>query len=262
MNGIGHLRDLAVWLLWPRSTVGFLGRLVGWVVVFCIALAQLKMSLVGTLDPDLSFYVVLAGLCFLPFVGMVLVVMQRLQGVKRELAAHASTDPMTGLLNRRAFLRRAAKAAEECPKGVILLIDADNFKSINDTYGHGIGDVCISAVADQIRSSVRQDDIIGRLGGEEFGVYLCDVSAPEAREIGDRISRPFLVPTGFGMIRMTVSSGGAPLSDPRRLEQAISIADKALYSAKEQGRGRLILWTDVQDDAGPSDPAGPQATAA
>ncbi len=106
----------------------------------------------------------------------------------------ASTDPLTGLLNRRAFLEGARALAVRSKKSrtpvSILMFDLDRFKSINDTYGHAAGDEALRMFATSVRNSMRLDDVIGRLGGEEFAAIV-DTDADNTRRIAERVRRGF-----------------------------------------------------------------------
>src|SRR5690606_27358019 len=101
----------------------------------------------------------------------------------------ASTDWLTTCLNRRAFTHLVSDHLEETEVGAFLVIDADHFKFINDHFGHDRGDEALQLMADTIMASVREGDIVGRIGGEEFGVFLPDAGPETARQFGERIRR-------------------------------------------------------------------------
>ncbi|MES1239882.1 MAG: GGDEF domain-containing protein, partial [Chloroflexota bacterium] len=109
---------------------------------------------------------------------------------QREVAASASTDPLTGLPNRRYFEEFSTLVAQRRRAGDavgVLMIDIDKFKVLNDTYGHPIGDQVLKAVADAITTTVREQDIPARIGGEEFAVLLRNAAPAVAREVGERV---------------------------------------------------------------------------
>jgi diguanylate cyclase (GGDEF)-like protein len=157
----------------------------------------------------------------------------------------AATDFLTGLLNRRAFLENALKLCAEQAAGspvTLLMFDLDHFKSINDRFGHAVGDDVLRVFAQVVRRSTRANDIIGRLGGEEFAAI---VAAPMevAVRIGERIRYGFETAgaTVAGHpIGATVSIGAASSHDlVTNMDALIARADSALYRAKGEGRNRL-----------------------
>jgi diguanylate cyclase (GGDEF)-like protein len=159
----------------------------------------------------------------------------------------AMVDPLTGIANRRAFLADAgalAKRHNGSPKPAsMLLIDLDNFKSINDTFGHALGDRVLEIFTATAREALRGPDLFGRLGGEEFAALLSDTNTETALQIAERIRESFAAATSDvdgHAVGATVSIGiahceGAPLEVPELLAQA----DRALYFAKERGRNRV-----------------------
>ncbi|MET0536221.1 MAG: diguanylate cyclase [Steroidobacter sp.] len=161
----------------------------------------------------------------------------------------AQTDPLTGVLNRRSLVERLEAACLRArARGLpiaLLFMDLDHFKEINDSYGHPAGDACLRAIIDPIHAELRQSDVIGRYGGEEFVVILssADVSAaqPIAERIRNRVSEVRV--EGFGdPIRLTCSIGVAT-SDTLGVwgEHLIARADAAVYDAKRSGRNRVQI---------------------
>ncbi len=159
----------------------------------------------------------------------------------------AMTDPLTGLLNRRAFLQDAEsllgqQIARDRPIAV-LLIDLDHFKSINDRFGHTAGDKVLQIFAKTARASLRQTDLVGRLGGEEFTVVLADASIDNAYLVADRLRKAFAAAAAVvdgEAICATASIGVSVIVDPRQdLTKLITLADQALYLAKARGRNRV-----------------------
>jgi len=159
----------------------------------------------------------------------------------------AMVDPLTGIANRRAFLADAgalAKRHNGNPKpSSMLLIDLDNFKSINDTFGHALGDRVLEIFTASTREALRGTDLFGRLGGEEFAALLYDTNSETALAMAERIREGFAAATNEvdgNPVGATVSIGiahcqGAVLEVPELLAQA----DRALYFAKERGRNRV-----------------------
>ena len=159
----------------------------------------------------------------------------------------AMIDPLTGISNRRAFLQDAAQLAKRHsgrPRPTaVLLIDLDHFKSINDRFGHALGDRVLEIFTDAARQSIRASDLIGRLGGEEFAAMLYDTGRDKAVEVAERIreafaqasqevdGRPVCATVSIGLVHCEA----AALDVPELLAQA----DQALYHAKEGGRNRV-----------------------
>lgn len=174
---------------------------------------------------------------------------------ERERLAHelkriATEDALTGLLTRRAFLERVAAMIRTNPRSrhqaSLLMLDIDHFKSINDNYGHPFGDKVLAAAASRLRAAVRKQDLVGRLGGEEFAVYLPECSKHEALEVAERIRSSMdsdpIAPNGEDAVVVTVSIGVTTGPEGRlTLDQSLSLADKALYSAKAAGRNRAVF---------------------
>jgi diguanylate cyclase (GGDEF)-like protein len=159
----------------------------------------------------------------------------------------AMTDPLTGLLNRRAFVQDAEallqqQVARDRPIGV-LLVDLDNFKSINDRFGHPVGDKVLQIFARTARGSLRATDIVGRLGGEEFSVVLADAGHDNAFLVADRLRNAFAAAAAVvdsQTMYATMSVGVSVIVDPRQnLSELMTLADQALYLAKARGRNRV-----------------------
>jgi diguanylate cyclase (GGDEF)-like protein len=160
----------------------------------------------------------------------------------------ASTDPLTGLMNRRAFSEHAlALCAQRSLRGkpvTVMMFDLDHFKSINDRFGHATGDAVLKVFAQVARNSTRANDIVARLGGEEFAAIvpgdLC-----VAALIGERVRAAFqaagAVVEGLA-IGGTVSIGAASAIVPvTNFDALIERADEALYRAKHEGRNRICM---------------------
>jgi len=170
-----------------------------------------------------------------------------------EAERRAQIDPLTGVLNRRSIVERLDAACSRArARGLpiaLLFIDLDHFKEINDTFGHAAGDACLGAIIGPIQAELRQSDVIGRYGGEEFVVILSSADAAAARPIAERIlDRVADVQVqGFGEpIRLTCSIGVAA-SDTLGVwgEHLIARADAAVYSAKRSGRNQVQVATPL-----------------
>ncbi|MFC1632031.1 GGDEF domain-containing protein [Candidatus Omnitrophota bacterium] len=161
----------------------------------------------------------------------------------------ATTDGLTNLFTRRHFLERLTEELERSSRHSLslsfLMIDIDHFKQCNDTFGHLTGDVVLKEVAAKIKSSVREIDLVGRFGGEEFSVLLPDTDKPGAKYVAERI-RASIAEHQFSVydeqIKTAVSIGVASFpGNATQLQRLIDLADQALYRAKEEGRNRVCL---------------------
>lgn len=167
----------------------------------------------------------------------------------RQVQESSTHDGLTGLLVRRTFRERLEEETERAVRrGVpvtFLMVDLDKFKDVNDTYGHLVGDVVLKEVAQLIRGSVREMDLVGRYGGEEFGVVLPEAEKELGVQIAERIRRTIEstpIRAYDEEIRMTVSVGVALCpSQASTAEDLVEKADQAMYRAKGMGRNRTIL---------------------
>ncbi len=170
------------------------------------------------------------------------------KNLERELHRLATTDMLTGMANRRAFLETATAIYERARTHdeplTLLMLDLDHFKAINDRLGHLEGDRALVEFAHAVRAHLRASDIVGRLGGEEFGVLLPLTSATEAMEVATRIlqgvadlrlqdetGHPYHITASLGM--------GAIRATDRSLRDMLDRADQALYLAKNRGRNQI-----------------------
>lgn len=166
----------------------------------------------------------------------------------RRLAVLAAYDPLTGLLNRREFLRalgaelvRAQRASEPL---AVIIADLDHFKRVNDNHGHLVGDQVLVCVAGDLARSVRPFDVVARLGGEEFAVVLPRTDRHGATLVAERIRSLVSLTTCGSLPAVTVSCGVAAYpQDADSLRDLVKRADDAMYAAKRAGRNRVQIWT-------------------
>lgn len=186
-----------------------------------------------------------AALVQLPFTSLAFAMVTYMDRMQSQLATLAMTDVLTGLPNRRAFVAQAAQAQAYGEAGFVLIIDADHFKRINDTYGHAIGDRCLQAIAKRLNDVRRPQDLIGRIGGEEFGAYMPLLTMEELSRVGMRLCNAIMIniPEERDPLRLTLSVGAAETHPHELIEVALSRADEALYVAKDRGRARLVVWS-------------------
>jgi diguanylate cyclase (GGDEF)-like protein len=210
------------------------------------------------------------ALLFTISIAFMLMAMAKERTAQRHKTA-AMVDPLTGIANRRGFLRDsesvAKRQAENPQPAAVLLIDLDNFKSINDRFGHGLGDKVLQAFAETAANSVRPSDFIGRLGGEEFAAVLHNVGRERALAIAERIRSGFAeaAATIDGKPVAATLSIGMVFSSERLFDvaQLLAEADQALYRAKERGRNRVeIAGPERANPTADRRPAAPLAQTA
>jgi len=162
------------------------------------------------------------------------------------------TDHLTGLYNRRYFMNRAGEEIERSLRHQqplsVLMLDIDNFKQFNDTYGHATGDRVLQTVARAMKAVLRKPDICSRHGGEEFAVLLPNTPGDNAYHVAERVRKTLSDTryTGLGLppeVNITLSVGVATCPrDATVLDELVDLADKALYQAKAEGRDMVVLW--------------------
>jgi diguanylate cyclase (GGDEF)-like protein len=158
----------------------------------------------------------------------------------------AMVDPLTGIANRRSFLNDASELSRNYAPGsstAVLLMDLDHFKSINDRFGHAVGDRVLQVFAESTRETIRAADLFGRLGGEEFAAMLRNVRREDAVVLAESIHRHFVEAAAYvdGYAVGATVSIGVVLSHDAALDvpELLAQADQALYYAKERGRNRV-----------------------
>jgi len=169
------------------------------------------------------------------------------KAMEDELRRLATSDPLTGLANRRAFFAEADRSRLQCVRYnhpyTAMMLDIDHFKSINDTFGHDVGDQVLKLVSGEMNQQIRTVDILGRLGGEEFAIALPETDLDAACIVAERIRlavQSFSLETDQGRVAFTISAGLAKLTNAKETnEQLIKQADELLYRAKQNGRNRV-----------------------
>jgi diguanylate cyclase (GGDEF)-like protein len=165
----------------------------------------------------------------------------------REATLLASTDELTGIANRRAFMgqldREIAGAAEFGWPLAVAMFDVDHFKAVNDRYGHAVGDRVLQLIAARAAAVVRGGDLVGRLGGEEFGILMPGASLQEAAVVAERLRRAMETAGELdeSLPAVTISVGIATREKQRDAAELLAAADVALYAAKDEGRNRVRI---------------------
>lgn len=255
---IGGFCVLAAWELWSGRGERLASR--GAAVAVLLSFATIMAArIVGVgvmpfpmgalpLDPLWMALFNLAVFVHTTFLGLLLIsmTMERLELKQRQIAL---VDPLTGLMNRRAFIgdaERLAKSRDHGPESTALLVlDLDEFKSINDRFGHDVGDRVLASFAAIAGAVVRPSDRLYRMGGEEFCFVLPDTRLKDAIEVAERVRHDFAashIVAGTEKISGTLSVGIAMAEVAGfDLEVLLAAADAALYEAKARGRNRVIV---------------------
>lgn len=174
---------------------------------------------------------------------------------EERLVIQAATDPLTGLANRRAFIELAHQYYYSAQPGFMAIIDIDYFKKINDTFGHHVGDQVLQHLAEHCQSLLRTDDLLARLGGEEFGLILNGNSVADASKLLENINLSVASLNWAAIapeLTLTISIGAvarmptSPELVQHQFEQDMIRADQALYQAKQLGRNKLIFAASME----------------
>ncbi|MBB6407943.1 GGDEF domain-containing protein [Mesorhizobium sangaii] len=193
---------------------------------------------------DLMLPLVLGG----SFLFFLMWKIRQLAIAQRDLSIVAATDSLTAVLNRGAFSMlveaylEQTRKQEQVHSGALLIIDADHFKSINDRHGHDCGDQALKLIAQAIKGQLRGGDIVGRIGGEEFGVFLPGVDPSHSWVVAESIRRRIRemdFSPGGRPCPLSVSIGGTSFSGPTTFEEIFVAADRRLYAAKSNGRDQV-----------------------
>ena len=224
------------------------------IVVFAAALGTLLTGLGLLHSPDgaqMTIVYTNRGMSIVLLWVVALTTARHLQignNLRSQLSEQAATDPLTGLYNRRyvfAYIDEQLKRFERYNEYFsLILMDADHFKHVNDTYGHVTGDATLRMIAEVCMRSVRDIDVVGRFGGEEFVIVLPRTSATEATLVAERI-RSAVKEAGNeskgAAVPVTLSLGVAEVGlSTATFDDLLAEADKALYAAKEAGRNRVV----------------------
>ncbi len=181
--------------------------------------------------------------------------------IRARLEYQAQTDSLTGLYNHRYFherlraeLTRASRARDSV---AVLMLDIDDFKRVNDVYGHGAGDQVLTELADLLRAALRGSDIVCRLGGEEFGVIMASGDAGDAlnlaRRLTDTLAEVEFGPAGKMTISVGISEGPQHAMNPREL---VACSEAAMMTAKARGKNQIVLFDEQSNERPDGVPAG------
>jgi two-component system, sensor histidine kinase LadS len=247
---------IVCFLAWRRGNRAAGWFLIAWCLLEGFTITAAVRLLASSADSDILYYYGLPLSMVAASILVALGVADRLRAQRvalSEAERRAQTDPLTGVLNRRSLIERLdAACARAKARGLpiaLLFIDLDHFKQINDTFGHQAGDACLRAIIDPIHAELRQSDVIGRYGGEEFVVILSSADAAAATPIAQRILERVadVRVAGFGEPISVTCSIGIATSDMLGIwgEPLLAQADAAVYAAKRSGRNQIHLAPPV-----------------
>ncbi|MBN9335712.1 GGDEF domain-containing protein [Devosia sp.] len=243
MTGLETALPKQAWLWIYRKTLLIMGVSVAASVVATVVFMGTFSA--GVNLPGLVIAIILPIALGGPMTLIFAIGTEKMRHANDQLGRLATLDGLTGLFNRRAFTAAVEKhCASPHRQGVLLVIDADHFKSVNDRFGHDQGDEALRDIAHALELTVGRRGLSGRLGGEEFGVYLPDADLGRAEGMADEIRRSInhidFTPEGVAC-PLSVSIGGAYHNRPAPFRELYRAADEWLYSAKQQGRDRVAL---------------------
>jgi diguanylate cyclase (GGDEF)-like protein len=219
---------------------------IGWGVAFALATSLLRFRVgIEQLPPDTSLaFRVVTEVAYLVVVGVAITGLSQLRRTQEQLELLATRDSLTNVLNARAF---AAELAQELGRNrrygrplALIYLDLDDFKKVNDAHGHATGDAVLRLVADAMRSAVRQADLVGRLGGDEFGVLMPETDGAVAHAAAARLVTG--IRTVFrGTPSVTASIGVVAVAGTEAgSDELLRKADQAMYEAKRAGKDRVV----------------------
>lgn len=242
---------LAVELLWRYQGRGAAHLVSGWAMAVLVV-AMLARAINATLEPYLALSLLTVDQFEVAFMSIIFVVsnMNSVNFVllcgdtfNAELQRLADSDPLTGIANRRRFCERADEELRRARRFrdplALLIIDVDHFKQVNDTWGHEIGDAVLRGMVDAIVAALRDVDIVGRLGGEEFAVLLPKTDVRAAFGVAERLRAAATSVAVVPNLRITASIGLTVACDGDDFTTLFNRADQAMYQAKQTGRDRV-----------------------
>jgi diguanylate cyclase (GGDEF)-like protein len=263
INGIGNILFfgsavytlIVAFIAWRRGNRSAGWFLLAWTLLEAFTIATAARLLLGSGRAEEHDRIIYFGLPLSIVAAALLIALgiaDRLRDQRRALSEaerHARIDSLTGVLNRRSLIERLDAACLRArARGLpisLLFIDLDHFKEINDSFGHPAGDACLAAIIPPIQAELRQSDVIGRYGGEEFVVILSSADTAAAHPIAQRILERVagVRVEGFGQPIALTCSIGVATSDMLGVwgEHLIAQADAAVYAAKRSGRNRVQI---------------------
>ena len=238
--------SLAVFYMIPAAVAAWFGNAVmGVIVGVLMTSAWIEADAYDQLyDFQRPWFLVWNGAIHFAFILVVVYLLRSLRRSLDDARRLASTDPLTGLANRRAFQVSAQAQLDRRQVLTMVYLDVDGFKSVNDAHGHTAGDALLIQIARELQASIRDNDYVARLGGDEFALLLPGMGTVEAMEIANRVreglDRAMLRggwPVTFSMGALTVNGAEG------RFDVLLRHADAQMYAAKRSGKARCVAET-------------------
>ena len=229
---------LAAWAAWPRTAYAL--------AAVAVTLPTPFSALAGEPIGGAVIWGVFSNFVLLGIIVMLLTTLKRRLS---DEAVFVATDTLTGLLNRGSFIARLdaelARAARYGRAFTLAYVDLDNFKAVNDLEGHDVGDELLRRVADALRSSTRQTDVLGRLGGDEFAAVLPEITGGATGSVLENLRKQLIRAMAKGGWPVTFSIGAVTFETPiDTSREALRVADAAMYTVKRSGKDGIhhLMW--------------------
>ncbi|WBA10098.1 GGDEF domain-containing protein [Salinivibrio kushneri] len=186
---------------------------------------------------------ILSGIAY-SVINTLIIFLYKLERVHEKLHREATRDSLTGLLNRRAFLAKAKRRVETAAFPLsVLMIDLDDFKAINDSFGHSVGDKILKHCADVFEQIIDEKGVVGRLGGEEFAVVLPYCDSANAQQLSAELLNAIQISGSTLEMRLSASIGVTTTTEALDIDCLVAQADDALYCAKHEGKNTFKEYT-------------------
>lgn len=223
----------------PQTLLGWGGRFFLILAIVWWANSLLYPAIFNGAHPSFATLATNTGLFAVPIAGVLLWLLAAVGKDQRRLAQVHGIDPVTGLPNRDSFCRRLQPVLRQ--SGVLLLLDIDDFRTINDRRGRQAGDLCLMALAQQFRDLTRDTDVIGRMDGPTFAVYLPGATVEHAYRIAGRLSLGAQLMREGSVLKFTTSVGAVFADGEMPIADLLRGAEAALERAKLNGRATVVL---------------------
>jgi diguanylate cyclase (GGDEF)-like protein len=233
--------------LWPMLVAAYFFQCRDVVLTYVLVCGSFAVALLFWVPVDDGRLIMFLDTVIAVGVVAALVFMLKTQVGRLVTGMHkaSTTDALTDALNRGAFQQRLQESVTAPEPVVLALLDLDHFKSVNDRFGHPAGDRALRRFCEIVRGEARMGDVLGRLGGEEFGLLLANTELEGAHLFAERLRTTVARVTAAGEVGLTVSIGLAEAVPGMSADELLRSADVALYSAKDAGRNKVALFREL-----------------
>lgn len=237
-----YLSSTTKLLFWPRTGSQRVVSFFLWQGLFFATYLGLLWAFgqAGRAPLRIDFF--LSVLLCAPFLSVTMILVNRHIRLSRKFRYLSERDVLTGLPNRRLFFAHADRKRDPDNRDLVILVDIDHFKRVNDLHGHHKGDLCLQQVARYLMGWVRDEDLICRFGGEEFAIIMNNTSTSVAHPIAQTVAQGQWFDLDGTHIKVAFSMGIARWPSGLPLEEALQHADDALYDAKRGGRAQALVY--------------------